>query len=200
MTLTYKNDSSFFIYVKAPGSYIGIKEIAKWFESNTVSRYRLIIDDELDSNYATIQQVDEYYPGVKSIGMVINPWARPVIAYNDLQNMDHHLTSIASGTFTEFINNLLKLKEANVPYNPLSPQVDWVEYTDNNGIFHTADYIFKCENLNEEFKIIQSYFENYTPLEWFHSIPEYRSYYTDETKQIIAELFKKDIERFNYEF
>jgi hypothetical protein len=200
MTLTYNNDSSFFIYVKAPGSYIGIKEIANWFEASAISRYRLIIDDELDSNYATIKQVDEYYPGVKSIGMVINPWARPVIAYHDLQQMDHPLTDIASGTFTEFINNLLKLKEEKTLYSPLSPQIDWVEYVDADGNIHTADFIFKCETLDEDFKVIQEYFEIDTPLTWLHTIPEYRSYYTDETKQIIAELFKKDIERFNYEF
>jgi hypothetical protein len=200
MKLNYKNDSSFFIYVKAPGSYIGIKEIANWFESTTASRYRLIIDDELDSSHATIKQVDEYYPGVKSIGMVVNPWARPVIAYHDLKQMDHPLTDIALGNFTEFINNLLKLKKSKVSYNPLAPQVDWIEYTNSNNVLHTADYVFKAETLDTDFKVIQDYFEIDKPLEWLHTIPDYRSYYTDETKQIIAEIFKKDIERFNYKF
>lgn len=197
MKLTYKNDSSFFICVKPPVNYIGTKEITKWLESNIESRYRIIVDDELEANYATLKEIDQYYPGVKTIGVTINPWARALIAYNDLQSKSHPLSKLAEGSFEEFILNLSKASSLN---KFLLPQLHWFEYVDDAGIPRAVDYIFKCENLDSEFKTIQDYFVTSKPLSWLNDLPAYKEHYTLETKQIIADMFEEDIKKFNYEF
>lgn len=203
MSLTYKNDSTFFMYVKPPGSYIGVHDIQRWFMASSVSKFRIIVDQELDDNFATLQERNEFYPGIRSFAVVLNPWARMKVVYDDLQRIDSPISHFAKCDFETFI---LKLPElANVedwPFNfsPLASQWHWLEYADSDGKKYTVDNIFHAEHLDQEFKVIQDYFEVYQPLKWTDTIPEYKSYYTDSATQIVAEIFKEDIEKLGYVF
>lgn len=198
MTLNYKNDSSFFTYVRYPFSYIGIEDIVYWFEciAPKIAIYRIIIDKELDNQKISLKTLEENYPGTKVISVVMNPWRRIWLAYSNLkENKDTR----ADCDFSNFVKSIsIKVDKSKV--NALSPQIDWLSYKNKDGSIREADYIFKVENLDEEFKVIQEYFNCYEPLYWIHSIPEYQDHYDEESKLIVAEMFAKDIERFGYEF
>lgn len=74
-------------------------------------------------------------------------------------------------------------------------------FTDENGNI-LVDYIAKIETLEEDFKTICNKIgiENELPHLNKSDHFKYREYYTDKTKQIVADFFKKDIELFNYNF
>jgi len=87
------------------------------------------------------------------------------------------------------------MKTSSFGYKTLStPQVRWIE----PGVTH----LLRFENLENDFKIIQDIFKCYEPLGTSNKIEHdhYRTYYNDETQQVIAEMFKEDIEAFGYEF
>jgi hypothetical protein len=203
MSLTYKTDSSFFMYVRPPGSYVGINILRQWFQNSHSAKFRLLIDQELDNNFASLKDADDLYPGTKTFAVVVNPWARMKIIYNDLSRVDSPISYLAGCDFETFILKLADFKtDASWTFNfsPLAPQTDWLEYTDDSGNLRTVDYIFTAENLEKEFKVIQDYFLCQDALDSSVVIPEYQSYYNNTTKNIIAKYFKKDIDKFNYTF
>jgi hypothetical protein len=198
MTVNFKNDSSFFTYVRYPFSYLGTEEIRYWFEciAPKIASYRIIIDKELDDRKISLKILEENYPGTKVIGVVMNPWARLRLAYLNLRENKDSRANCSFNGFIKFISN----KVDRTKLNALSPQIDWLSHTAEDGSLKEADYIFKVENLDEEFKVIREYFDCYEPLKWFHPIPEYREHYNEESRLIVSEMFAKDIERFGYEF
>jgi len=203
MSKTYKTDNSFFMYVTFPMSYLGISEVKYWFHciAPKTAMYRLIVDEELDTEKVNLQQREEYYPCTKVIAVVMNPWARIRLAYLVMaENKDPR----ADCDFHTFVNFLYEKRPKdtsnNTRMNALQPQVDWIRYTDENGNIREADYIFKVETLDEDFKVIQDYFECQEPLQWFSKIPEYREHYDKKTKSLVAKMFAADIEKFGYKF
>ena len=69
---------------------------------------------------------------------------------------------------------------------------------------HAADVdtILKLENINEDFKIVQEKLQCFEPLPVLNTSShlDYRHYYNDTTKKIIAEKYAEDIEKFDYTF
>lgn len=203
MNLTYKSDSSFFMYVKPPGTYVGVNILRRWFQESPSAKFRLIVDKELDDNFSNLKEISEFYPGIKTFAVVVNPWARIKIIYDDLSRIESPISHMAGCDFELFISKLSDIEtNTNWPFSfsPLASQVDWLEYIDSAGNLQTVDYVLKSENLEQEFKVIQDYFICHTPLDSAVEIPNYRDCYNDRTRSIVAEYFKKDIERFNYEF
>jgi hypothetical protein len=190
------------MYVKPPGSHIGLDILCQWFENSPSGKFRLILDPELDTNFASLKDINKFYPGIKTFAVVVNPWARIKIIYDSLPEKANPISHLSGIGLDEFILKLSNFKDnANWPFSfaPLTPQTDWMEYTDDSGNLQTVDYVFTAENMVEEFKIIQDYFMCYNELS-SPVIPDYRDYYNDTSKNIIAEYFKKDIEKFNYKF
>jgi hypothetical protein len=201
MTITYKTDNSFFTHIKIPMSWYGVWELRYWFQTlgGYAPKYRMIIDEELDEARLDLKRRDEYYPGTRSIGIVMNPWARIRSLYVDLQIKKDPRADM---NFTEFVKIFPKSKDVkfNHWWHPLDQQIRWLEYQTEDGSVRRADYIFHAERLKEEFCVIQDYFECYEPLPWWTPLPEYKEFYNDETKAIIADLFAEDIERLDYTF
>ena len=201
MITNYKSDSSFFTYVKIPMSWIGIGEIRYWFQmlGGNVSKYRIIVDEDLDEERLDLKRREEYYPGTRVMTVVMNPWARIRLGYSDLKKSGDPRGDI---NFTDFVKNLPNLKDKKFDHwwHPLDQQMRWIEYQQEDGTMRKADYIFHVEKLDEEFQVIQDYFDCYEPLQWWTPLPKYKEFYTEETKAIVADLFAEDIERLGYTF
>lgn len=208
-TFNFKTDDSFFTTVLPPFTYYGTS-IKKWLEAESVSRFRFIRDIEIEKEFWNLKQVDEIYPGIKAITIVVNPWARMRYAYLSLCYMKEagdysYLTKaildmIPLDTFEDFIVSLQDKKLVEPFWFALStPCSDWITYTEDGQVRETA-YILRDNYLAEDFKAIQDYFCMDRELTIPELLPEYQSHYNDTTKAIIAELFKKDIDRFGYTF
>lgn len=153
---------------------------------------------------------DEYF----TFTFVRNPWDRAVSAYKWL--MDHpRRRTLFNG---KILNENLSFKEF-VKFIPMILNADYKHYNnlkwhlepqhtqivDENGKIK-VDYIGRVENYNEELENILIKLEIPLKDEYFEtqfnktSRKEYHCYYDDETRQIIQEIYKKDIELFNYNF
>lgn len=89
--------------------------------------------------------------------------------------------------------------------NPAGTGQWWDIYTNQKEWFSNKkiDLIIKTENLKEDFVKLQKHFNCYTdlPHENVSNRLHYNSYYKSfETKKIVFELYKTDLDYFNYEF
>lgn len=216
--MNYQVDSSFFYVMHIMGNFPWTRLITKWFENNTASRYRLIMDEEYNVDLCHISEVLDTYPGVKIVTVVMNPWLRAYVHYTivkkiqelDGDNYSHLVKPADASSFENFVKYLVSNPTPNETWYTLSTaQADWIESEDAK-----ADYVLKVENLAENFEPIQQYFrafdldlskENFeVHAEAFVGlmdlIDNYQQFYTDETKEAIAQLWAKDIEQFGYQF
>lgn len=208
-TFNFKTDDSFFTTVLPPFTYYGTA-VKQWLEADNVSRFRFIRDIEIDKEFWNLEQVDDIYPGIKSITIAINPWARMRYAYLSLCHMKDtadysYLTKdildmIPLDTFKDFIISLQDTKTVEPFWFALgTPVSDWIQYT-KDGCLKEVDYILRDSHLAEDFKVIQDYFCTDRAFILPEALSEYSKHYDETTKTIIAELFKKDIEKFGYTF
>jgi hypothetical protein len=158
-----------------------------------------------------------------TFAVVRNPWDRLVSVYHFLkQDTGTGLKDITK--FKNIINFIYKFSNDNYPdfdtfvkvlgnpdpnrvavILPLMKQTgQWWGMTTPQGAWldSKVDLILRYENLEEEFDQIRKIFNSDKPLPKINaSIHEhYQSYYTNETKNIVAERAKKDIETFGYAF
>lgn len=93
------------------------------------------------------------------------------------------------------------------PYNvrglsQANPQTDWI--LDENGKL-MVDWVGRFENLNQDHKKVMKKIGIENPPKLSHSRKSrndrnYKKYYDEETKRIVDEIYKKDIEMFGYKF
>lgn len=143
-----------------------------------------------------------------TIVSVRNPWARIYSLYcyasketspfpNTKLWIDYyHKTTNKELTFSNFLENLSEIKARPTWWFTMDrPQTDWIK--------GGADLIIKFESLEEDFKKVREMFDDFTtPLQTHHmyDYPNYRDYYTTETKNLIEKVFEEDIDTFKYTF
>ena len=197
--MNYKNDDSFFTTVLPPFVCFGWS-VKSWLLNNDAAKFRYIRDYEIESEFWNVAQVNEVYPGIKTIAIVINPWARMYYAYQQLLEMKSledprlgDLSQLELDSFTKFIKNLpaTSSKIGDFWFSITTPICNWIE---------NADYILIDTSLQQDFRTIQDYFLSDSELVVTEELPNYKEFYNNTTREIVATVFKEDIARFGYEF
>ena len=184
----YINNDSLFTVVNVPYSNTLYSfAIIKWLATKgSPSEYKQIYDREAFKSNFTITQYMYLYPGVKTIAVVSNPWRRVFDIYIDEISK---LNSIVPNDFNLFVEQLYSSK---LPRGYLQS----AHLNTEDGV--TTDYIFRVENIENEFKEIQTFFLNDTPLQKVTLCTSYISEYSDRSKRLVEEMFKEDISQFGY--
>jgi hypothetical protein len=197
MTTTYKTDDSFFYALSPMRCVYSPWFVYHWFFADPVGRFRAVRDQEGEEHKFTLAEVDDLYPGVKSIGLVMDPWARAVFTYKDIvdskkpdgyrERIKLAYPGINLDSFNKFVVSLSNF--------PMLPQRHWLYNGDK-----PVDYVLRVEQINEDFKPIQEYFCSTIPLGLADFSIGYKSYFNKTTKNLVQQIFAEDIDAFGYTF
>lgn len=140
--------------------------------------------------------------------IVRNPWDRVVSAYNYLVNhtkykTDQDFSKLYLKDYSDFNDFILHglRKDEVINWVHFRPQLSFLE--DENGNID-IDFIGRFENIQNDFnsicKIIN--IDTYDELKIHNSgdREKYQSYYNEETRNVVRDVYEKDIEYFNYKF
>lgn len=157
---------------------------------------------EIKKYYANKEQWNNYF----KFAIVRNPFERVASAYNFLigESKSKFENRVWFRSFVTRTNQFKKMlgeknKADRKSYHYIvKPAVDFL-FEDNNLL---VDYIGRYENLEEEWEFICEKLEIKMALPHKRIYPHkyYKDYYDEDTKRIVAETYKKDIEIFGYEF
>jgi len=179
-----------FIHINKTGGTSVISIIGKSF------RKHLTVKDVI--KYVGQKKWDNVY----KFAVIRNPWDRVVSQYKfrtktNKSNMEENPIS-----FKEWVTKVFK---ENDPYyfgkrpQMYIPQVDWLKNKDGK---IDIDKIIRFENLNQEFKIVADHLGINNTLPHLNATKKanYHDFYDEETKDIVSNWFREDIETFNYNF
>ena len=134
--------------------------------------------------------------------LVRNPWDKVVSHYE--YRLKRNKTEIASRnvSFSEWVKKTYGPDKDPFYYNnpkAFQPQAEWLK--DDEGKI-TIDFIGRFETLNEDFNQIKGVIGLEAELPHLNASKRagYQSYYNDETREIVADWFREDIELFGYCF
>jgi hypothetical protein len=159
---------------------------------------------------------DEYY----KFTIVRNPWDLVVSRYwwekRNPPKKKFTIKKIMSNVFNRKAYSIaaqkLRHKKRNKTFEQFVNSLT-VKNTPTNGVYYfdkdnkpLCDYYMRYENLDEEYKKVCAHLG--IPRETLPKLKtktrknkeHYSTYYTEQTKQKVSEIFKKEIEFFNYEF
>jgi hypothetical protein len=121
--------------------------------------------------------------------VVRNPWDRTVSLWSFWNKMYPYIS------FESFIKNMKTEKFAPCLWYTLgTPQKHWIP----NGVTHLIYF----EDIENEFKKIQTHYNCFEPLEKINSTEHtyYKKYYTPELVKTVYDIFKQDIDEYGYKF
>lgn len=159
--------------------------------------------------HATMQQINDLYMEDVSeyfkFSFVRNPYERAVSDWKFLRGGGNE--KCRSKTFLKYLNRdgyfkrmLSNQKDRSTRIDHTYRQYDFIYDKNGNCLI---DFIGRFENLQEDFNVVCEKI-GIPRLNLPHlnksNHKHYTEYYDDETKQIVAEKYAKDIEYFGYEF
>ncbi len=161
------------------------KAAGRLWKHSTIQDIEGLVDDD---------ELDDYF----CFTMVRNPWDRLVSYYNWLrmQTFEHSAVRIAQmTTFDLFINNLqIQQQLRNAPY--ASYMADWMGYERCKLYIRLEHWRADMEPLIEHLGFVPGL----DHLNRSHRHPDYRTYYTDESAEMVGQLLSRDVMQFGYRF
>lgn len=189
MTVLVNEPRATFIHIPKTGGV----SISRWLTANARGSYLLDkqhggkhADQKRIAKYMKIKQMDMGY----TFCVVRNPWDRLVSAYHYYIREDAIPRSL---TFEQFVRGEWPDKKGN----------EWGCATKQMWQYgYKIDSVLRFENLEEDFKTIQDFFQINKPLHKYNKSQhrDYRTYYTSELVDIVAEKHATDIRVFQYTF
>ena len=152
-----------------------------------------------NKQHQTIQQILEYYPDCNhyyKFSFVRNPWSRFLSEY---YYMIAESLLPPNFSFKDFCLHEDAIVEYGWDYHDKS-QHEFIFDSNGNSL---VDFIGKLENLQEDFNIVCDKIgipRKQLPHENKTNHKHYTEYYDDETREIVAKKYAKDIEYFGYKF
>jgi hypothetical protein len=188
-----------------PYSFIDFKHVQHY----NIKEYRQILGDDLDNRF--------------KFAFVRNPWGRLVSSFTMLtRGKCPDLPREYNGDpikFQEWATKVLdpvyvanefcmRGKKCTHERSTVIPQLDWLEDEDGN---LAVDFIGRFENVREDFFTVLTKIDEISPLpaKKYWTLPirntsnnskHYSEYYNDETRELVAKVFKKDIDYFGYTY
>lgn len=167
---------------------------------NTGGSHRKIVDYKVKFSKRTFRKYFKFT-------FVRNPWDRVVSTYfflkeggitdRDRKWSEEHISQFES--FNDFVKGWLTLENINAS---LHFQEQHLFLTDEAGNL-PMDFIGRFETLEEDFKTVLNHLGIERKLEKKNTSKrkgDYKSYYNEETRAIVENVYRKDIQLFNYAF
>ncbi|MGB3512758.1 MAG: sulfotransferase family 2 domain-containing protein [Microcoleaceae cyanobacterium] len=162
-----------------------------------MSRLKMI--NRLKSSHTNLSDLDKYLPeyllqNYFKFAFVRNPWSWQVSLYEyaklNTKHFQHELHSKLSN-FSDYISWRVE--------NEPRFQTDFI--INSKGDF-CLNYLRRFEDLDKDFEYCCNHLNisRSLPKKNVSVTKDYRAYYNQKTAEIIAEVFKKDIENFGYDF
>jgi len=134
--------------------------------------------------------------------LVRNPWDKVVSHYEYRRKRNKTEVATRGISFAEWVNKTYGPEKDPFYYNnpkAFQPQVEWLK-NDEGKI--DIDFIGKFETINEDYGKIKSAIGLEAELPHLNASKRkgYQSYYDAETREIVANWFREDIEAFGYTF
>jgi len=164
-----------------------------------VNNGKIILNKNIGRTHLSIKEIQEqfpeYYKDFYRFTIVRNPWSKALSMYNMLTHSKHYSIS-----FKEYIKTII-LPKSKLKTSLHRSQLSFI--TINGEI--KVDYIMRYEELEKEWvclcQKIQKPFETMVNMLKFKNPTEsMESGYDQENIDLIAKIYKKDIEYFNYDF
>ena len=190
----------FLHYPKTAGISVGYKlknqKIIKNFEYTPDIHYETNLTKALQHNYFIFSTKRNSYDRVVSLWKYWNKRLRE--------------NNLPTYGFSNFVKNFYDIKRTIITKFGYLEQVHFQSFhtcirtmTHNKLSIQDVDYFMEFSNLQTEWGIICSKLGISTQTLWKRNSTKhkhYTEYYDDETRQIVAEKYAKDIEYFGYEF
>ena len=134
--------------------------------------------------------------------LVRNPWDKVVSHYEYRRKRNKTQVATRGISFAEWVKKTYGPEKDLFYYDNLrafQPQVEWLK-NDEGKI--DIDFIGKFETINEDYDQIRNAIGLETDLPHLNASKRkgYQSYYDAETREIVANWFREDIEAFGYQF
>lgn len=142
----------------------------------------------------------EIYNDFYKFAFVRNPWSWQVSMYNFMIKEKIYENNRPWVTFEEYLEWVAITKK---PYPMGTPKLQKDNITDTNGEI-IVDFIGRYEDLAQDFQAVCNVLNLQASLphvnQSSHTQRDYREYYNEKTKKLVAEQFEEDIKLFCYDF
>jgi hypothetical protein len=195
-TTTFVSEKRKFIYTR-PGRTAGtsivdslgksdMEEVSRpyYFKKGTNGWLENITDSEIENDYYKFT-------------FVRNPFERLVSAWRAFNVKKKVVNNFGSFVIDRGIGHL-KYEDGSFTNDHWFPQSNYIEYSEGSQFI---DYVGKFENLNEDWKTLADKINvggNLTKKKY--SAANYKDLYTEKLVEIVSDVYRRDLELFNYGF